>query len=427
MSQGRNGKTAHGMPRSGSAGSEARSQRNANPLRTGKRPSTRNGRELYAVRTRGKEPTQDYTLIFIVLFFLAFGLVMLYSTSSYEAGLDFGDSAHYLKRQLASSLMGLVGMVAVSRIPLKFWKKVYLFLFVFSLGMIVLILPFGTLVNGAKRWIYIGPISVQPAEISKFAVIIMTAVWLSRVTQKTLQTWKGICTILAPAVLEAAMIYGITSNLSSAIIVLVIAAGMLFVTAEDYRRYFVLAALVVALAAGIVFWAMKSGGTGGTFRIQRILVWLDPSAYADGKGFQILQGLYGIGSGGIFGKGLGQSMQKLGYIPEAQNDMIFSIICEELGLFGAISIIVLFIILCWRMMVVATHASDLFGSLITVGVMIHIAVQVILNIAVVTNSIPNTGVTLPFFSYGGSSIMILLAEIGLVLNVARNSWQGDSA
>ena len=223
------------------------------------------------------------------------------------------------------------------------------------------------------------------------------------------------------------MIYVITKNLSSAIIVMVIAIGMLFVTAEDYRRYFVFAGIILAAAVGVVFWVMKTGGSGGTFRLHRIQVWLDPAAYTDGTGFQVLQGLYGIGSGGVFGKGLGQSMQKLGFLPEAQNDMIFSIICEELGLFGAISIIVLFIIMCWRMMVVATHASDLFGSLITVGVMIHIAVQVILNIAVVTNSIPNTGVTLPFFSYGGSAIMILLAEIGLVLNVAKHSQQGDAA
>ncbi len=427
MSQGRNGKTAHGIPRSGSAGNRAGDRRNPNPQHTGRRPSGGNGRELYAVRTRKKEPTQDYTLIFIVLFFLVFGLVMLYSTSSYEAGLDYDDSAYYLKRQLFSTVIGIAGMIIVSRIPLRFWKSIYLFLYVFSLGMLFLIIPFGTEVNGAKRWIYIGPVSVQPAEISKFAVIILTAVWLSRIPQKNLQTRKAILTILAPSLLEAGIIYGITRNLSSAIIVMVIAIGMLFVTAEDYRRYFLWAAVIAAAAVGVVIWVVKSGGSGATFRLHRIQVWLDPSAYADGTGYQVLQGLYGIGSGGIFGKGLGQSMQKLGYIPEAQNDMIFSIICEELGLFGALSIITLFIILCWRMMVVATHANDLFGSLITVGVMIHIAVQVILNIAVVTNSIPNTGVTLPFFSYGGSAIMILLAEIGLVLNVARNSRQGDAA
>lgn len=423
MAQGRNGKTAHGTPRSNPAvNSQGRRKSQSYAA-----ASSGNSRKLYRVRTKKAQPTQDYTFLFIVLFFLMFGLVMLYSTSSYKAGLEYGDTAHYLKRQGGSSVLGLIGMVVISEIPLKFWKKIYMFLYAFSLGMLLLIIPFGTLANGAKRWIYIGPISVQPAEISKFAVIILTAVWLSRIPPKALQTGKGIATILAPAFLEAGMIYVITKNLSSAIIVMVIAIGMLFVTAEDYRRYFVFAGIILAAAVGVVFWVMKTGGSGGTFRLHRIQVWLDPAAYTDGTGFQVLQGLYGIGSGGVFGKGLGQSMQKLGFLPEAQNDMIFSIICEELGLFGAISIIVLFIIMCWRMMVVATHASDLFGSLITVGVMIHIAVQVILNIAVVTNSIPNTGVTLPFFSYGGSAIMILLAEIGLVLNVAKHSQQGDAA
>lgn len=427
MAQGRKGKTAYRAPQKKQAGGH-RPGRSADgerrePQRQGASPYR--NRELRTVKTRKPPKTQDYTMIFIVLFFLAFGLVMLYSTSSYEAGLDYGDSAYYLKRQLLTSGIGLGVMLVVSVIPLRFWKRVHLFLYAFSLGMLVLIIPFGTMVNGAKRWIYIGPVSVQPAEISKFAVIILTAVWLSRIPQKSLQDTKTILLILAPSLVQVAMIYGITQNLSSAIIVMVIAVGMLFVTSKDYLRYVLLAIAVLIVAALVVFWAVRSGGTGGTFRLQRVLIWLDPSAYADGKGYQVLQGLYGIGSGGVFGKGLGQSMQKLGYIPEAQNDMIFSIICEELGMFGAISIIVLFIILCWRMMVVATNAVDLFGSLVTVGVMVHIAIQVILNIAVVTNTIPNTGVTLPFFSYGGSSIIILLAEIGLVLNVARTSARGE--
>ncbi len=151
----------------------------------------------------------------------------------------------------------------------------------------------------------------------------------------------------------------------------------------------------------------------------RILAWLDPEAYASGKGFQTLQALYAIGSGGILGKGLGQSMQKLGFIPEAQNDMIFSIICEELGLFGAISILLMFVLLIWRFMVIANNASDLFGALLVVGVMGHIAIQVILNVAVVTNTIPNTGISLPFISYGGTSVLFLLVEIGIVLSVGK--------
>lgn len=367
-----------------------------------------------------RKTTQDYSLLFMIFFFIAFGLIMLYSTSSYEAALDFGDSAYYLKRQAIATAGGLVAMVVVAVVPLELWEKVSGVVYAFAMVMLLLIIPFGTKVNGAKRWIYIGPISVQPAEISKFAVIILTAVWLCQTRRKTFQSIKAWILTLLPAAIQSGLILFVTRNMSSAIIVALIAGGMVFVTDDHYRRYIAAAAGVAVLAVLAVIIAVETGGSM-TFRFKRILVWLDPSAYADDTGFQVLQGLYGVGSGGIFGKGLGQSMQKLGYIPEAQNDMIFSIICEELGLFGAISIIVMFILLCWRLMIVANRATTLFGSLVTVGVMTHIAVQVILNIAVVTNTIPNTGVTLPFFSYGGSSILILLAEFGLVLNVARTS------
>ena len=175
----------------------------------------------------------------------------------------------------------------------------------------------------------------------------------------------------------------------------------------------------MAGAALIVFAIVQMKDSELSFRGDRILAWLNPEEYASGTGFQTLQALYAIGSGGIFGKGLGQSMQKLGFLPEAQNDMIFSIICEELGLFGGIAVILLFILLIWRFMVIANNAPDLFGALLVVGVMGHIAIQVILNIAVVTNTIPNTGISLPFISYGGSSVMFLLIEIGLVLSVAK--------
>ncbi len=371
-----------------------------------------------------RKPARDYSLILIILFFVAFGLVMLYSTSSYEAALDFGDSAYYLKRQSAATAVGLAVMLVVSRIPLAVWERCSGLIYAFSIVLLLLVVPFGTEANGAKRWIYIGPVSVQPAEISKFAVLLVTAVWLCQSNRAIFRSAKGFGLTLLPAVAQATLIYLITRNMSSAIIVMVIALGMVYVTDEHYRRYLLLFLGVAAIAVAAVFVAVQTSGSL-TFRFKRILVWLDPVAYADDTGYQVLQGLYGVGSGGIFGKGLGQSMQKLGYIPEAQNDMIFSIICEELGLFGAISIILLFMLLCWRFMMVAMNASSMFGSLLAIGVMTHIAVQVILNIAVVTNAIPNTGVTFPFFSYGGSSIVILMAEIGLVLNVARANAAGD--
>ena len=180
-------------------------------------------------------------------------------------------------------------------------------------------------------------------------------------------------------------------------------------------------AIFVAAAAFGVVYLVKNGilPEGISYRLTRIKAWLNPEAYASGSGFQTLQALYSIGSGGITGKGLGQSIQKMGMVPEAQNDMIFSIICEELGLFGAIAVIAMFLILIWRLLIVATSAPDLFGSLLVVGVMGHISLQVVLNIAVVTNVIPNTGVTLPFISYGGTSVMFLMSEIGIALNVSR--------
>ena len=180
------------------------------------------------------------------------------------------------------------------------------------------------------------------------------------------------------------------------------------------------AVCLAALVVVVIYNAAKGGAspTGG-FRGTRILAWLNPEAYSDNTGFQTLQALYAIGSGGLWGKGLGQSMQKLGFLPEAQNDMVFSIICEELGLFGAIAVLMMFILLIWRCMIIANNAPDLFGALLVVGVMGHIAIQVILNVAVVTNTIPNTGISLPFISYGGSSVMFLLAEIGIVFSVGR--------
>ncbi len=208
--------------------------------------------------------------------------------------------------------------------------------------------------------------------------------------------------------------------MSSAIIVFGIAALMLFVASPEYKKFIILGAGGLAAIAVLVFFISKTASSGSMgFRSERILAWMNPEAYANGKGFQTLQALYAIGSGGILGKGLGQSMQKLGFLPEAQNDMIFSIICEELGLFGAIAVILMFLLLIWRFMVIANNASDLFGALLVVGVMGHIAIQVILNIAVVTNTIPNTGISLPFISYGGSAVLFLLIEIGLVLSVAK--------
>ena len=372
---------------------------------------------------RRKEQSEyffDYSLLFIVLFLLGFGLIMIYSASSYAAFEEFGDAAHYLKRQAIASVLGLLAMIVVANVPYHFWEKFALLGYLVSAVLIVLVLsPLGVESHKARRWIAIPGtgFNIQPAEVAKLCMILFLAVLVCKMG-KSIRTMKGfIFMVLAPLPI-AGMIYLITDNLSSAIIVMGISVLMVFVASPDYKKFIVLALFVVAVAALLIYLITSTDLIGG-FRSGRILAWLDPESDAQDKGFQTLQALYAIGSGGIWGKGLGQSMQKLSFLPEAQNDMIFSIICEELGLFGAVAIIVMFVLLIWRMMIIANNAPDLFGAMLVVGVIGHIAIQAILNIAVVTNTIPNTGISLPFISYGGSSVIFLLIEIGLVLSVAK--------
>lgn len=369
---------------------------------------------------KNQESFSDYTLLFIVLFLLAFGLVMLYSTSAYDANLTYNDSTYLFRKQIFSTLAGLVVLFIVSHLPYHIWERFAVLGYGVSVALVLLIIPFGIEANGAKRWLRVFGVSLQPAEVAKLAMILFLAYLICKLG-RNIRTMKGFLVVLGSSVPMSGLIYVITRNLSSAIIIMGIAIVMLFVACPDYKRFIILGLIGVAGVAAIVFLIVKmseSGSVGG-FRGERILAWLDPEAYASGKGFQTLQALYAIGSGGILGKGLGQSMQKLGFLPEAQNDMIFSIICEELGLFGAIAVLLMFILLIWRCMIIANNAPDLFGALLVVGVMGHIAIQVILNVAVVTNTIPNTGISLPFISYGGSSVMFLLAEIGIVFSVGR--------
>lgn len=372
-------------------------------------------------RRAKKEFFYDYTLLFIVLFLVCFGLIMLYSVSSYEANLKFGDAAYYLKKQIFATVIGVGVMVAANLIDYHKWEKFAFLGYLVSIVMIFLVLsPLGREFNGAKRWIYIGSISVQPAEVAKIALILLVAVLICKMG-RGISTGKGFWLIMGIAAVPTALILFITSNLSSAIIVMGIAVLMCFVADPKYKKFVLAVIAVAAFAAIAVSWIVTTtqGAAGtGNYRFDRVLAWLDPEAFADDEGFQTLQALYAIGSGGIWGKGLGQSMQKLGFLPEAQNDMVFSIICEELGLFGAFCVILLFIMLIWRFMFIANNAPDLFGALLVVGVMAHFAIQVILNIAVVTNTIPNTGITLPFISYGGTSVVFLLAEMGIALGVS---------
>lgn len=376
-----------------------------------------------AARRKKREQSEyffDYSLLFIVLFLLGFGLVMIYSASSYEAFQSFQDQAYYLKRQLIAVIMGIVAMIAVANIPYHFWERFALLGYLISMAIIPLVLtPLGVESHGARRWIGIPVIglNLQPAEVAKLGMILFLATMVCKMG-KGVRTMKGFLFMVALPLPVAAEVYLITQNLSSAIIILGISVLMVFVASPDYKKFLIMGGVVVALAALVVYLVL-SGSEMFSFRGGRIQAWVNPESDSLGVGFQTMQALYAIGSGGIWGKGLGQSMQKLSFLPEAQNDMIFSIICEELGLFGAVAIILMFIMLLWRMMVIANNAPDLFGAMLVVGVMGHIAIQAILNIAVVTNTIPNTGISLPFISYGGSSVMFLLSEVGLVLSVAR--------
>ncbi len=376
------------------------------------------------VQIRHSRHNMDYILLTVVLFLIAFGLLMIYSTSSYEAGDKIGDSAFYLKKQLQSTIVGFFALAVMIKFPYKYLQKFDLMAIVVSAILLCLVMtPLGVTRNGARRWLDFKVISFQPAEVAKIGVIVYLASIIQKLEglgKNVIRTPKGIAIVMIPPTIIAALIYGITRNMSSAIIVMGIAVAMLFVAVPDYKWFIAMGAGVLAIVAAVVAYVSSADTTGAGFRLARVRAWLEPEAYSTDEAFQTLQALYAIGSGGIWGKGLGQSMQKRGFLPEAQNDMIFSIICEELGLFGAMAIILLFVILIWSCMVIANKAVDRFGSLLVVGVMSHYAIQVILNIAVVTNTIPNTGITLPFISYGGTATLFLLTEIGIVLNVSKS-------
>lgn len=351
---------------------------------------------------------QDLALLILVLLLLVIGLVLLYSTSTYNGRVKFHDPAYYFKKQLFATALGMLALYLVSQMDYHVIARFALPLYLCSMALSTAVLFFGKEYNGSKRWLALGPLSFQPAEFAKVAVVLFLARSISEREKRTDSLWFMVRTMLM--LLPIVGLVG-TNNLSTAIIILGIGVILIFVSHPGYLPFVGIGAAGIAFIG--VFLSLES------YRLERLAIWRNPEKYE--KGFQTIQGLYAIGSGGIFGKGLGSSLQKLGFVPEAQNDMIFSIICEETGLFGASFVILLFGLLIWRLMVNATHAPDLLGTLICVGIMGHMAIQVILNIAVVTNTIPNTGITLPFISYGGTSVLFLMGEMGLALSVSRYS------
>ncbi len=361
-------------------------------------------------RTRQKKIKYcDYSLFFLVVFLLGFGLVMLYSVSAYNAQDKYGDALYYLKRQGFAVILGLTAMMIVSKIDYHIWIHFGNLAYLVSMGLCIVVFFVSDKHRGSARWLNLGPLSFQPSELAKLAVILFLAGIVCRIPKQI-----GKFTNLLKVMIMVVPIFVIvaTANLSTAIIIMGIAIVVTFVASPKYWQFIAMG--IGGICGGGVLFIFAA-----SYRMDRILIWLHPEDDPTGDGFQTLQGLYAIGSGGLFGKGLGQSMQKLGFLPEAQNDMVFSIICEELGLFGAFCVIMLFLLMIWRLMVIANNAADLYGTLIVSGIMAHIAIQVILNIAVVTNTIPNTGITLPFISYGGTATSFLLVEMGLALSVSR--------
>ena len=359
--------------------------------------------------TRRRPHAMDYSIVFLVLFLVGFGLVMVYSTSSYRGSLYMDDAAYWLKRQAIFAVIGLIAMFFVARIDYHLWRSRKWLLPLYYWGtflLLVFTLVFAAVTHGSKRWLTLGPISFQPSEVAKVSLILILAIFISR-NVKRLRTWQGVTVtfLLAAPII---VIVGV-ENLSTCIILTAITVIMIFVASDKWKPFFFLG---IAGAAGLLILLIMQ-----PYRVARVLTWFNPEQSE--TGLQTMQGLYAIGSGGLFGKGLGQSMQKMGFLPETHNDMIFSIVCEELGLFGAVSILIIYFVLLWRFMVVALNASDLYGSMIVIGAIAHIGIQVFINIGVVTNTIPNTGIPLPFISYGGTSMCFLLVEMGLVLSVSR--------
>ncbi len=377
-------------------------------------------RSRSSVRRKKRADYYDYSLVAVIILLICFGLIMLYSTSSYIAQMNFNDDMFYFKKQALISVGCIVMAIGISMLDYHLLIKFTMPLYGAAIVLMGLVkTSLGHESHGAKRWIQIGSLpQFQPAEVAKIAVIVCLSYMIVQMG-KTVKTLKACMVLAGLGGLQGLAAYVLTSNLSTAIIIFCITAGLIFVAHPKTRPFMIGLALIAALAVIGVMILSKTLETSSSFRIRRILVWLHPEDYASGDGYQTLQALYAIGSGGIFGRGLGNSIQKLGSVPEAQNDMIFSIICEELGLFGALLVLVLFGYLLYRLFFIAQNAPDLFGSLLVTGIFIHIALQVIFNIAVVLNLMPNTGVTLPFISYGGTSIMFLMIEMGLALSVAR--------
>ncbi len=356
----------------------------------------------------------DLTFLFLLLIILTVGLVMLFSASYIYADTHYNNSYYFITKQATFAVVGVILMLLVSKIDYHFIRKFaipfYLLMVVFLI--IMLILPPMVAGTSVKRWFSIGPINFQPSELAKFAVILMLAHLISA-NQKLMKTFKFGIIFLGLVVGVVCVLVLLEPHLSATILIFLIGAVMIIVGGVKLRYvFFCLGAVAtgaVIVLSGVISYAQD-----------RITYWLDPWSAPTGEGYQTIQSLLSIGSGGWLGRGLGQSRQKYLWVPEPHNDFIFAIVCEELGFIGAMIIIILFCLLMWRGFVIAMKAPDKFGSLMALGLTFQVGLQMALNVLVVTNTIPNTGISLPFFSYGGTSLIILLVEMGIILSISRS-------
>ncbi len=357
----------------------------------------------------------DITFLSLVLILLTIGLVMLFSASyafSYE---NYGNSYKFISRQAIFAVLGVAIMLAVSTVNYHIYRKFAWVFYIGIMGVLGFLLAMPPMLDGmdVKRWLVIGPINFQPSELAKFAVILLLSSLIAA-NYKLMEKF-GFVAFLVGLVAVPCVLIVLEPHLSAT--VLVFSLGIVLLICGGLAKRYIIGGIGIGVVgvAGLIV----SGAIG--YASDRIQYWLNPWLDPSGKGFQTIQSLLAIGSGGIWGRGIGQSRQKHLWVPEPHNDFIFSIVCEELGLIGAIVIIALFCLLVWRGFTIGMKANDKFGSLMAIGLTFQVGLQALLNIWVVTNTIPNTGISLPFFSYGGTSLLILLAEMGIVLSISRST------
>ena len=357
----------------------------------------------------------DITFLSFVLILFTIGLVMLFSASYAYSYEYYGNSYKFITRQALFGAVGIVIMLGISKIDYHFWRRFAWIAYAVTIIMLGILLVLPPMVDGmdVKRWIVIGPVNFQPSEVAKFAVILLFSSLIAA-NQKQMKSFRFIVFLVFLLGLTCGLVV-LEPHLSATVLIFAIGVALLVVGGIPKRYIFAGA----GAAAGLGVLAVATGFIG--YGSDRIKYWLDPWADPTGLGFQTIQSLLAIGSGGILGRGIGQSRQKYLWVPEPHNDFIFSIVCEELGLIGAMVIILLFCLLVWRGFTIAMRSQDKFGSLLAIGLTFQVGLQAMLNIWVVTNTIPNTGISLPFFSYGGTSLVILLAEMGIVLSVSRGA------